>query len=147
MIELAVICVKQLSLQCLNFTYFNNDEHTQMDKRTGNRDILDMAFISTELREMHVSFLPKTSFPNKDYRAEKLRSKIEQCKEYQGIIDFTHSGNNEATGKFQSCLIYNKTIELDCAVTQAHQSGQSDLIKYVGLFLRESVLKPMITGL
>ena len=55
----------------------------------------------TELREMYVSFLSKTSFPNPDYKAEKLRSKIEKCKEYQGIIDFTHSGSNEAAGKLK----------------------------------------------
>ena len=30
----------------LNLTYLNNDEHTHLDKRTGNTDILDMAFIS-----------------------------------------------------------------------------------------------------
>ena len=30
----------------LNLTYLNNDEHTRLDKRTGNTDILDMAFIS-----------------------------------------------------------------------------------------------------
>ena len=83
---------------------------------------------------MYVSFLSKTSFPNPDHRAKKLKSKIKKCKEYQETIDFTHSGNNEATGKFQSCLIYNKTIKLDCAVTQAYQSGQSDVIKMLVYF-------------
>ena len=29
-----------------NLTYFNTDEQTHLDKRTGNTDILDMAFIS-----------------------------------------------------------------------------------------------------
>ena len=32
----------------LNLTYLNNDENTHLDKRTGNTDILDMAFISPE---------------------------------------------------------------------------------------------------
>ena len=31
----------------LKLTYLNNDdEHTHLDKRTGNTDVLDMAFIS-----------------------------------------------------------------------------------------------------
>ena len=83
---------------------------------------------------MYVSFLSKTSFPNPDHRAKKLKSKIEKCKEYQETIDFTHSGNNEATDKFQSCLIYNQTIKLDCAVTQAYQFGQSDVSKMLVYF-------------
>ena len=33
----------------LNLTYLNNDEHTHLDKRTGNTDILDMAFMSPSL--------------------------------------------------------------------------------------------------
>ena len=94
------------------------------------------------MREQYVSCLEKTNFPNPEYRAKKLKSKIEKYKDYQGIIGFTHSKNNELTGKFQSCLIYNRMIKLDCAVTHAFQSGQSDMIKDVGLFLRQSVLNP-----
>ena len=94
----------------------------------------------SELREQYVSCLEKTNFPNPEYRAEKLKSKIEKYKDYQGIIGFTHSENNELTGKLQSCLIYNGMIKLDCAVTHAFQSGQSDMIKDVGLFLRQSIL-------
>ena len=77
-------------------------------------------------------------FCQKQVLKSKLQSK--NAKKYQGVIEFTHSGNKEATGKFQSCLIYNKTIRLVCAVTQAYQPGQSDVIKDVCLFLRESVL-------
>ena len=40
-----------------NLTYLNNDEHTHLDKRTGNVDILDMAFISPNLTKQHIQFL------------------------------------------------------------------------------------------
>ena len=40
----------------LNLTYLNNDEHTHLDKRTANTDILDMAFISPNLTK-HIQFL------------------------------------------------------------------------------------------
>ena len=33
----------------LNLTYLSDDEHTHLDKNTGNTDILDMAFISPNL--------------------------------------------------------------------------------------------------
>ena len=41
----------------LNLTYLNTDEHTHLDKRTGNTDILDMAFISPNLTEHDIQFL------------------------------------------------------------------------------------------
>ena len=41
----------------LNLTYLNNDEHTHLDKRTGNTDILDMAFISPYLTKHDIQFL------------------------------------------------------------------------------------------
>ena len=41
----------------LNLTYLNNDEHTYLDKRTDNTDILDMAFISPNLTKNEIQFL------------------------------------------------------------------------------------------
>ena len=41
----------------LNLTYLNNDEHTHLDKRKGNTDILDMAFISPNLTKHVIQFL------------------------------------------------------------------------------------------
>ena len=41
----------------LNLTYLSNDEHTHLDKRTGNTDILDMAFISSNLTKHDIQFL------------------------------------------------------------------------------------------
>ena len=40
----------------LNLIYVNNDEHTHMDRRTGNTDILDMAFISQNLAIHDIQF-------------------------------------------------------------------------------------------
>ena len=40
----------------LNLIYLNNDEHTHMDQRSGNTDILDMAFISQNLAMHHIQF-------------------------------------------------------------------------------------------
>ena len=41
----------------LNLTYLNNDEHTHLDKRTDNTDILEMAFISPNLTKHDIQFL------------------------------------------------------------------------------------------
>ena len=41
----------------LNLTYLNTDEHTHLDKRTGNTDILDMAFILPNLTKHYIEFL------------------------------------------------------------------------------------------
>ena len=42
---------------CLNLTYLNTDECTHLDKRTGNTDILDMAFISPNLTKHDIQLL------------------------------------------------------------------------------------------
>ena len=41
----------------LNLIYLNTDEHTHLDKRIGNTDILDMAFISQNLSKHDIQFL------------------------------------------------------------------------------------------
>ena len=48
----------------LNSTYLNADEHTHLDKRTGSRDILDMAFISPNLTKHDIQFLIGDDFGN-----------------------------------------------------------------------------------
>ena len=40
----------------LNLIYLNNDEHTHMDRPTGNTDLLDMAFISPNLAKHDIQF-------------------------------------------------------------------------------------------
>ena len=41
----------------LNLIYLNTDEHTHLDRNTGNADILDMAFISQNLSKHDIQFL------------------------------------------------------------------------------------------
>ena len=41
----------------LNLTYLNNDEHTHLDRAKGRTDILDMAFISSNLTKHDIQFL------------------------------------------------------------------------------------------
>ena len=41
----------------LNLIYLNTDEHTHLEKSTGNTDILDMAFISPNLSKHDIQFL------------------------------------------------------------------------------------------
>ena len=48
----------------LNLTYLNNDEHTHLDKRTGNTDILDMAFLSSNLAKHDIQFLIGNDLPS-----------------------------------------------------------------------------------
>ena len=41
----------------LNLTYLNNDNHTHLDRRTGNTDMLNMAFISLNLTRHDIQFV------------------------------------------------------------------------------------------
>ena len=40
----------------VNLIYLNNDEHTHMDRSTGNTDLLDMAFMSPNLAKHAIKF-------------------------------------------------------------------------------------------
>ena len=40
----------------LNLVYLNNDEHTHMDRSTGNTDLLDMTFISPNVAKHDIQF-------------------------------------------------------------------------------------------
>ena len=40
----------------LNLIYLNNDEYTHMDRANGSTDLLDMAFISPNLRKHDIQF-------------------------------------------------------------------------------------------
>ena len=40
----------------LNLIYLNNDEHTHMDRSTGNTDLLDKAFTSPKLAKHDIQF-------------------------------------------------------------------------------------------
>ena len=83
------------------------------------REIIDQEVILaknilklSKLHEKYVEYIAKTRFPNPAYQGEKLKSKLEKFEEYIGIISFTQL---ESKGKFESCLMYNKTIKLDSA--------------------------------
>ena len=41
----------------INLNYLNTDEHTYLDRNTGNTDILDMAFTSLNLSKHDIKFL------------------------------------------------------------------------------------------
>ena len=47
--------IKNIQKQ-LNLIYVNNDEHTHLDRSTGNTDLLDMAFVSPDLAKHDIQF-------------------------------------------------------------------------------------------
>ena len=47
----------------LNLIYLNTDEHTHLDRYTGNTDILDMAFTSSNLSKHDIQFLISDHLP------------------------------------------------------------------------------------
>ena len=61
--KLSAVPRKTTLVQCsnihshLNLTYLNNDEHSHLDNRKGDTDIVDMAFISPNLAKHDIQFL------------------------------------------------------------------------------------------
>ena len=76
----------------LNLTYLNNDEHKHLDKRTGNTNFLDMAFISPNLTKHDIQFLTGDDFgsdhvpfeisvdaqPHRNIHTDPIRYKFDQ---------------------------------------------------------------------
>ena len=56
----------------LNLTYLNTNEHTHLDKRTGNTDILDMAFVSPNLTKHHIQ-ISTDAQPHRNLHTNPIR--------------------------------------------------------------------------
>ena len=76
----------------LNLIYLNNDKQAHLDNRTGNTDILDMAFISPNLTKHDIQFLISDDLssnhlpieisvdaqPHKNIHTDPIRYKFDQ---------------------------------------------------------------------
>ena len=76
---------------------------------------------------MYVSELLATSFPNPDYRGEKLKRKLETF--YANKLKFILM---DTQAKFKTFNVYNSEIELASAVLSAYKLRTKDVLHEVG---------------
>ena len=90
----------------------------------------------TDLRNIYVSQLEVTEFPNQDYRNEKLKKKIEQDKMFSSSLGFVRL---EECSKFQPYLVYNTKTYLSSAVKFAYSLGTQDNMSSIASTLSKEV--------
>jgi len=86
----------------------------------------------SDLRQMYVTTLQTTKYANPDYRASKLKLKLEKHEPFRERLSFCDLG--------KSYIIFSSTIDVQTAVKQAFQLGSRDMIENAGSHLRLSIL-------
>lgn len=87
----------------------------------------------SDLTQTYVDSLKKSNYSNPDYRNEKLKSKLERHKLFQGKLSFCE------VGKFKSCLLYSADVGIQMAIKQAFQLGLQDKVQSVGVEMKEII--------
>lgn len=91
----------------------------------------------TDLRDMYVSFLADSPFPNPNYRTGKLKSRLMRHKDYSEKLSFVNL--DRRGGKLQSELIFSNETNLAEAVKNGYMLGCSNMIDDVGNFLHRVI--------
>ena len=86
----------------------------------------------------HVSSLKETSFPNPNYRAEKVKKKLENVQAYKGHLGFCPYG---ATLQFHSYLLYNLKTEVEEVIKASYELGCGNDVEKVARILRDEILQ------
>ena len=96
----------------------------------------------TDLRKAYINSLEGTDYANPDYRAEKLKAKLEvHFKDRIAICQL------DAKGRFESQLVYNSKMTLKTAVKTAYSIGGTNVLTEAALYLRNAVLTAFDTGM
>ena len=98
--------------------------------------------LSSALR-YYVGFMSATKDPCPDYRAEKIKQKL-QNHDIGNKISFTSFKIGK--GKFSSQLVFSNALETSDAVKLAYKLGTSDIIAQVAETLRESIKQSFISS-
>ena len=94
----------------LNLIYLNTDEHTHLERNTGNTDILDMAFSSPNLSKHDIQFLigddlgsdhlpieiGTDTSPHRNIHIDPVRNKFNQtdCEVFESTLEATLSSGD-----------------------------------------------------
>ena len=93
-----------------------------------------------DLRDHYVKELDKTEFANPNYRADKLRQKLQKHPSIGEKISFTSFQKNESHGRFKSQLVFSRSIDVESAVKRSYELGAVDRTEEIAKSIRVSIL-------
>lgn len=91
----------------------------------------------SSIHEMYIEELEKTDFPNKKYRNEKLRIRLEKIDKLHNI----QFAKTEPIGCVSKYLIFNKDMSITEAICKVYELTSRDSVKDVAQLLRDSILQ------
>ncbi len=105
-----------------------------------NRDIIQKEKILklSDLRNLYITHLANTAFPNPNYRSENLKKKIQNSKEYIGKLVFTSV--NQHGLNYAIDLVYSSLLNTGSAIKMAYDLGNMDMYREVGCDLHEMIV-------
>ena len=90
----------------------------------------------SDLLEEYITVLEQTQHANPNYRAEKLKRKLEKDPKYAQKLQFCL---NRKRGQFNSYIVYSSTMKKDRLVALTYELGSADMVQDVALYLREKI--------
>ena len=88
----------------------------------------------SELQKIYTESLDESEHSNPRFRNENLKAKL--IKKYNNQIMFCEMGSS---GKYQSSIVFNSSLDIKTAVMQAYVFGSSDAIKDVGNLMHNKI--------
>ena len=82
--------------------------------------------------EMYVSALEEKEHSKPDYKAEKLKKKLEKS---DTVLQTPPFCSLKSGGKFKLYIVYNSDVSTDRCVTLAYELGSTDMVQDVALYL------------
>jgi hypothetical protein len=91
----------------------------------------------SELLDVYIGHLRETLFQNDKYRGTKLKTKLEQCTLYTGLLGFCPIGKD---GRFQSYLVFSQQTDVVSAIKNAYELGGIDKVKDVARLIKDNIV-------
>ena len=129
----------QLDLEKTHQKAFESICNTVSSQVIGKKQIIRL----DDLREEYIRELNQTSYPNPNYRAEKLKAKLEKhdcIGEEIGIASVMDNTLSSSQGKCTSQIIFCKSMDIEGAIKLAYILGNIDSFKKVAGLLKQSIL-------
>ena len=89
---------------------------------------------------IYLPALEERKHPKTDYKARKLKRKLEQSEIYGQKLAFCWLNS---WGKFRSNIVYNSDMSTNRAVSLAHELGSADMVQDVALYLRNLIAEAL----
>ncbi len=88
-----------------------------------------------DLNQLYTESLHQSDFPSENYRADRLKAKIQRDSSYSEKILFSKLSH----GSTRSFIVYSSDIDVSTAVRHGYELGSLDRMKDAGSSLHQAI--------